>query len=59
MEATSILQPFVRFPNSIIGVKGSDVIFLRDYSSNIRRMMEVLEMTDKPGTNFWKLPRRK
>ena len=59
MEATSILQPFARFPNSIIGVKGSDVLFLRDYSSNIRRMMQVLEMTDKQGTNFWKLPGRK
>jgi hypothetical protein len=56
MEAASLLQPFAKMPNSIIGVKGSDVIFLRDYSSNIRRMMQVLEMADKQGTNFWKLP---
>jgi type II secretory pathway component GspD/PulD (secretin) len=58
-EATSLLQPFAKFPNSIIGVRGYGVIFLRDYSSNIRRMMEMLEMADKPGTNFWKLPGKK
>ncbi len=56
-EAVSLLQPFAKLPNSIIGTRGYDVLFLRDYSSNVRRMMEVLEMADKPGTNFWKLPR--
>lgn len=45
-RATSLLQPFAQLPNSIIGLKGSDVLILRDYSSNVRRMMEVLERLD-------------
>lgn len=52
-QATGILQPFAKLPNSIIGVRGSDVMILRDYSSNVRRMMQVLEIADKPGTNLW------
>lgn len=56
-QATGILQPFAKLPNSIIGMKGSDVIILRDYSANVRRMMQVLETADKPnGTNFWSFP---
>jgi type II secretory pathway component GspD/PulD (secretin) len=58
-QAVPALQPFAKLPNSIIGVRGSDVIVLRDYSANVRRMMQVLEMTDKPGTNFWAFPGRK
>ena len=60
-QAVSALQPFAKLPNSIIGMKGSDVIVLRDYSSNVRRMMEILETVDKSGTNNWPfaIPRRK
>ena len=28
--------------NSIIGVKGSPVLVLRDYSENVKRMLEML-----------------
>jgi len=45
-EAVPFLQPFAKLPNSIIGVKGSPVLFLRDYSSNVRRMLEVLEKVE-------------
>ena len=45
-EATPFLQPFAKLPNSIIGVRGSPVLFLRDYSSNVRRMLEVLEKVE-------------
>ncbi len=45
-EATSILQPFAKLPNSIIGVKGSPVLVLRDYSENVKRMLEMLEKVD-------------
>jgi hypothetical protein len=41
-----MLQPFAKLPNSIIGVRGSPVLFLRDYSSNVRRMLEVLEKVE-------------
>lgn len=58
-QAVSALQPFAKMPNSIVAMKGSDMIILRDYSSNVRRMMQVLETVDKVGTNFWTLPGRK
>ncbi len=45
-EATSILQPFAKLPNSIVGVKGSPVLVLRDYSENVKRMLEILERVD-------------
>ena len=45
-EATSILQPFAKLPNSIVGVRGSPVLVLRDYSENVKRMLEILERVD-------------
>jgi general secretion pathway protein D len=45
-EVVSMLQPFARLPNSIIAMRGSDVLVLRDYSANVRRMLEVLEQMD-------------
>jgi len=51
-QAVATLQPFAKLPNSIIAMKGSDIIILRDYSSNVRRMMEILERVDKAGTNL-------
>jgi len=37
-QTVAMLQPFAKLPNSIVGVRGSDVLILRDYSSNVRRM---------------------
>jgi type II secretory pathway component GspD/PulD (secretin) len=45
-SATSMLQPFAQLPNSIIANRESQILILRDYSSNVRRMMEVLERID-------------
>jgi general secretion pathway protein D len=45
-EAVQFLQPFANLPNSIIGLKGSPVLILRDYSENVKRMMEILERVD-------------
>ena len=58
-NAVSIAQPFARLPNSIVAARGSDLLVLRDYSANVRRMMQVLETADRPGTNFWSLPGKK
>jgi hypothetical protein len=35
-------------PNSILGIDHADLIVLRDFSSNVRRMLQVLERIDKP-----------
>ena len=46
-EVVSALQPFARMPNSIVAIKGSDVLVLRDYSVNVRRMLKVLERIEQ------------
>ncbi len=45
-DASSILTPYAKLPNSIVGVRGSPVVVLRDYSENVKRMMEILEKVD-------------
>jgi len=42
----SRLTPFAKLPNSIVAGRDSDVLILRDYSVNVRRMMEVLERVE-------------
>lgn len=41
------IQPFAALPNSILGIDGANLIVLRDFSSNVRRMLEMLERIDK------------
>lgn len=41
------LQPFARMPNSILGIDSAGLIIMRDLSSNVRRMLQVLERIDK------------
>ncbi|HMJ91707.1 MAG TPA: hypothetical protein VK530_17930 [Candidatus Acidoferrum sp.] len=49
-KAQGMVTPFSRLPNSVIAVKGGKVLILRDYSSNIRRMLSVIERVDVPAT---------
>ncbi|HUR45649.1 MAG TPA: hypothetical protein VMZ27_07220 [Candidatus Saccharimonadales bacterium] len=37
------LQPFAKMPNSILAIDGANTLILRDYSSNVRQMLQVLE----------------
>ena len=46
-EAVPVLAPLARTPNAIMPVDASGELILRDYSSNIRRMLEVLEDLEK------------
>ena len=46
-EVAQALQPFARMPNSIVALKDSGHLILRDYSSNIRRMLQILERIDQ------------
>ncbi len=45
-EVTGIIQPFANLQNSIIAVKGSPVLILRDYAENVKRMLEIIEKVD-------------
>ena len=42
-EAAPALAPFSKMPNSILAVDSSGLLLLRDYSTNIRRMLQVLD----------------
>jgi type II secretory pathway component GspD/PulD (secretin) len=49
-DAIPALLPFAKLPNGIIGMKDSDLLTLRDYSANVRRMLQVLDEIDhSPG----------
>ena len=41
------IQPFASMPNSILAIDSANLVVLRDFSSNVRRMAEVLERIDK------------
>ncbi len=49
-DAVPLLVPYAKLPNGIIGMRDSNVLTLRDYSANVRRMLQVLEEIDRaPG----------
>ena len=45
-ELVSVLQPFSQLPNSIVAIKSSQILVLRDYAENIKRMLDVIEKVD-------------
>jgi hypothetical protein len=46
-EVAPALQPFARMPNSVVALKDPGILVLRDYSSNIRRMLQIIERIDQ------------
>jgi|ERR1043166_728169 type II secretory pathway component GspD/PulD (secretin) len=49
-DANAALTPHAKLPNSVIGMRDSDVLILRDYSANVKRMLLLLEEIDRgPG----------
>jgi type II secretory pathway component GspD/PulD (secretin) len=47
VEAVPILMPFTKLPNSIIVIQNRNLLILRDYSSNIRAQLQLLEKLDR------------
>lgn len=58
-----VLQPFARMPNSIVSSDENNLLILRDYSVNVRRMLQVLDRLEQtePGDvePIPNLPRRR
>ena len=50
-EVLQVLQPFAKLPNSIIAIKSSQMLVIRDYMENVKRMMEMIELVDVAVTN--------
>jgi len=46
-EVVPVLVPMAKAPNAVLPVDSGGELILRDYSSNIRRMLEVLEDLEK------------
>jgi type II secretory pathway component GspD/PulD (secretin) len=54
LEPTEVLQmivPFARLPSSVVALRNPGLLILRDYSANIRRMLQVLDKIEKAGTS--------
>ena len=45
-DALSILQPYTKLPQGLLGVKGSPTLVIRDYAENVKRMLEILAKVD-------------
>jgi len=46
-DVVHAMQPFAKLPNSILGVDSAGLLVLRDYSVNVKRMLQVLEKVDR------------
>jgi general secretion pathway protein D len=47
INTVAVLQPMAKTPNAILAVASANQLILRDYSSNIRRMLQVIENLEK------------
>jgi len=41
------VQPFAKMPNSIVAIDEAGILILRDYSANIRRMLQVIDRIEQ------------
>jgi type II secretory pathway component GspD/PulD (secretin) len=46
-ETVPVLMPFANLPNSILPIDSQRILVLRDYSSNIRQQLKLLEELDQ------------
>lgn len=46
-DLAQALQPFAKTPNSILGIDSAGLLVLRDYSVNVKRMLQVLEKIEQ------------
>lgn len=45
-EMVQVLQPLAKIPNSILPIDSSMMLVLRDYSENVKRMLEMIKEVD-------------
>jgi general secretion pathway protein D len=45
-ETVQVLMPFAKIPNSILPIDSSGILVLRDYTENVKRMLEMIERID-------------
>jgi len=45
-EMLPIIQPFAKIPNSILPVEANGILVIRDFSENVKRMLEMIAKVD-------------
>jgi general secretion pathway protein D len=45
-EMVPVLTPFVKIPNAILPIDSSQILVLRDYTENVKRMLELIKDID-------------
>jgi len=45
-ELVPVLTPFVKIPNAILAIDTSQMLVLRDYTENVKRMLELVKEID-------------
>jgi general secretion pathway protein D len=45
-EMVTALQPFAKNPNAILPIDSSQIVVLRDYTENVKRMLELIKSVD-------------
>ena len=45
-ELVTALQPFAKVPNSILAIDSSGILVIRDFSANVKRMLEMIKQID-------------
>jgi general secretion pathway protein D len=45
-ELVAALQPFAKIPNSILAIDSSQILVIRDFSANVKRMLEMIKQID-------------
>jgi len=45
-EMVNVISPFSKLANSILPIDGNNILVLRDYAENVKRMLEMIERVD-------------
>ena len=45
-EMVPVLTPFIKIPNAILPIDSSQILVLRDYTENVKRMLELIKEID-------------
>jgi general secretion pathway protein D len=45
-EMVPVLSPFIKIPNAILPIDSSQILVLRDYTENVKRMLELIKDID-------------
>ena len=45
-ELMAVLQPFIKIPNAVLPIDGNQMLVLRDYTENVKRMLELIKQID-------------